>query len=72
MNCKSTVTPDETNHKLDSNADDDDVDATTFKQLVDSLRYMCNTRPDIWYSVGMVSRFMSKSIWSHYQVAVGY
>jgi hypothetical protein len=46
-NCKVVVTPSETNHKLDSDSDGEDVDATTFKQLVGSLRYLCNTRPDI-------------------------
>ncbi|XP_050902611.1 uncharacterized mitochondrial protein AtMg00810-like [Lathyrus oleraceus] len=38
INCKSAITPAETNHKLDSDVKGDDVDATTFKQLVDSLR----------------------------------
>ncbi|XP_050878775.1 uncharacterized mitochondrial protein AtMg00810-like [Lathyrus oleraceus] len=56
--------------KLDSDSDGDDVDATTFKQLVGSQRYLCNTKPDICYAVGIVSRFMSKSRWSHYQVDV--
>ena len=69
-NCKVVVRPSETNHKLDSDFEGEDVDVTTFKQLVDSLRYMCNTRPDICYAVGLVSRFMSKPKWSHYQAAV--
>ena len=58
------------NYKLDSDSKGDDVDATTFKQLVDSLRYLCNAKPDIYYIVGMVSRFMCKPKWSHYQVVV--
>ncbi|XP_050876343.1 secreted RxLR effector protein 161-like [Lathyrus oleraceus] len=70
LNCKVVVTPTDTNHKLDFDFDGDDVDSTTFKQLVGSLRYLCNTRPDICYVVGMVSRFMSKPKWSHYQVVV--
>ena len=69
-NCKIAITPSDTNQKLDSDSDGEDVDATTFKQLVGSLRYLCNTRPDICYAVGMVSRFMSKPKWSHYQAAV--
>ncbi|XP_050895891.1 uncharacterized protein LOC127102580 [Lathyrus oleraceus] len=40
------------------------------KQLVGSLRYLCNTRPDIYYAVGMMSIFVSKLKWSHYQDAV--
>lgn len=69
MNCKSALTPAETNHKLDSD-DDDDVDATTFKQLVVCLRYLCVTRFDICYAVGIVSMFMNKQKWSYYQVAI--
>lgn len=70
MNYKSTITPVETNHKLDSDADGKDVDATIFKQLVDCLRYLCNTRRGICYVIGMINIFMSKPKWSDYQVAV--
>ena len=59
-NCKTAITPAETNHKLDSDVEGDDVDAITFKQSVGSLRYLSNIRPDICYAVGMVSRFMNK------------
>lgn len=55
---------------MDSNVDGEDIDITTFKQLVGCLRYMCNTRPDKCYAIGMVSMFMSKPKWSHYQGAV--
>ncbi|XP_050915901.1 uncharacterized mitochondrial protein AtMg00810-like [Lathyrus oleraceus] len=67
LNCKAVVTPAETNHKLDFDSKGDDVDATTFKQLVGSLSYLCNTRPNIFYAVGIVSRFMNKPKWSDYQ-----
>ncbi|XP_050914575.1 uncharacterized mitochondrial protein AtMg00810-like [Lathyrus oleraceus] len=60
MNYKSAITPTETNHKLDSDVEGDEVDAITFKQLVGSLGYLCNTRPDTYYVVGMMSRFMNK------------
>ena len=70
LNCKVVVTPSEINHKLDFDSKGDDVDTTTFKQLVDSLRYLCNTRPNIFYTFGMVSRFMSKLKWSNYQANV--
>ncbi|XP_050898048.1 secreted RxLR effector protein 161-like [Lathyrus oleraceus] len=48
----------------------DDVDAKMLKQLVGSMRYFCNTIPDICYAIGMVSGFMSKSKWSHYEAIV--
>lgn len=70
MNCKSAVTPAETNHKLDSDDDGEDVDATTFKKLVGCQRYMCNIRHDICYGVRMVNRLMSKPKWSYYQAVI--
>ena len=69
-NCETAITLADTNQKLDSDSDGENVDATTFKQMVGSLRYLCNTIPDICYVVGIVSRFMSKPKWSHYQAAV--
>ncbi|XP_058740862.1 uncharacterized mitochondrial protein AtMg00810-like [Vicia villosa] len=70
INCKSALTLAETNHKLDSDTEGNDVDATTFKQLLGSLRYLCNIIPDICYAIGMISRFMNKSKWSQYQAVV--
>ena len=34
------------------------VDATNYHSIVGSLRYLVNTRPELAYSVGYVSRFM--------------
>ncbi|XP_050920534.1 secreted RxLR effector protein 161-like [Lathyrus oleraceus] len=70
LNCKVDVTPADTNQKLDSDSDGDNVDVAMFKQLVGSLRYLCNTIPDICYAVGTVNRFMSKPKWSHYQAGI--
>ncbi|XP_050876333.1 uncharacterized mitochondrial protein AtMg00810-like [Lathyrus oleraceus] len=70
INYKSAITPTKTNHKLDSDVEGDDVDAITFKQLVDSLRYLCNTRSDNCYAVEMMSMLMNKPKWSHYKVVV--
>lgn len=61
MNHKSLVTPVETKHKLDYDVNGEDVDATNFKQLIGSPRYMCYTRSNICYAIGMVSRFISKA-----------
>jgi hypothetical protein len=36
------------------------VDATQYRSLVGSLRYLVNTRPDLAFSVGFVSRFMQE------------
>ncbi|WVZ26585.1 hypothetical protein V8G54_005129 [Vigna mungo] len=50
------------NIKLDLQPSDEKVDATFFKQIVGSLRYVCNSRPD---SVGLVSRFMEDPKQAH-------
>ncbi|XP_050918394.1 secreted RxLR effector protein 161-like [Lathyrus oleraceus] len=69
-NCNTAITPSETNHKLDSNVKGDDINVTTFKQLVGSLKYLYNTISAICYVVGIVSRFMNKPKWSHYQTSI--
>ncbi|XP_017413020.1 uncharacterized protein LOC108324590 [Vigna angularis] len=53
------------NLKLTNQLDEKKVDATLYKQIVGSLRYICNSRPDINYGVGLVSRFMSDPRQSH-------
>lgn len=35
------------------------IDSTMFKQVVGSLMYLTATRPDITYSVNLISRFIS-------------
>lgn len=64
LECNTLVIPAETNLKLvNSNEDKEDrMDATTFTQLVGSLRYLCQIRPDIYYPVGLVSRFMNNPL----------
>ncbi|GAU30874.1 hypothetical protein TSUD_15600 [Trifolium subterraneum] len=63
--CNEAETPMEANLKLSKGEDEQAVDATLFKQVVGSLRFICNTRPDINYAVGSVSRFMSNPKASH-------
>ncbi|MCH82414.1 copia-type polyprotein [Trifolium medium] len=64
-NCNEAETPMEANLKLSKDETGQAVDATLFKQVVGSLRFICNTRPDINYAVGSVSRFMSNPKASH-------
>ncbi|XP_014506329.1 uncharacterized protein LOC106766084 [Vigna radiata var. radiata] len=63
--CNSVSTPVIANIKLDLEPSNEKVDATLFKQIVGSLRYMCNSRPDFCYSVGLVSRFMGDPRQAH-------
>ncbi|XP_052724604.1 secreted RxLR effector protein 161-like [Vigna angularis] len=67
--CNSANVPVLANTKLSIQADDKKADATLFKQIVGSLRYVCNSRPDISYCVGLVSRFMSDPRQSHLSTA---
>jgi len=47
--CNSVSNPSETNSKLDECIDEERVDSTMFRQIVGSLRYLCNNRPNICY-----------------------
>lgn len=44
------------------------VNVTEYKSLVGGLRYLVHTRPDIAYSVGIVSRYMEKPTTMHLNV----
>ena len=47
--------------KLDAASDDDEeVDLILFKQLIGYLRYLCNSRPNIAFSIRLVSGYMSE------------
>jgi len=54
----SIKTPIETGIKLTKEGDGQTINATYFKQIVGSLRYLMCTRPDIRYVVGLVSQYM--------------
>jgi hypothetical protein len=41
------------------------VDATKYRRIVGALRYLVNTRPDLAYAVGYISRFMEKPTMEH-------
>nr|GEX22551.1 ribonuclease H-like domain, reverse transcriptase, RNA-dependent DNA polymerase [Tanacetum cinerariifolium] len=44
--------------KLVKAEDGNSVDATYYRSLIGSLRYLLHTRPDLSYSVGILSKFM--------------
>ena len=65
LDCNSATTPCEPGIKLSTGEDTNLVDSTLYRQLIGSLRYLCNSRPDITYGVGLVSRFMKKPCKDH-------
>jgi hypothetical protein len=56
--CNPVDTPMEQHVKLLPGKPELILDATKYRSVVGSLRYLVNSRPDIAFSVGMVSRFM--------------
>ena len=61
----SAITPAETGMKLEHNPDEEGVNPAVYRSIVGSLRYLCNTRPDLSFSVGVVSRYMQDPKISH-------
>jgi hypothetical protein len=58
--CNPCRIPMEPKLKLSKESSSPLVDATFYKSVVGSLRYLVNTRPDIAFDVGYVSRFMQE------------
>jgi hypothetical protein len=56
--CNPTLTPMEERLKLSCDSMMEEMDATQYRRLVGSLRYLAHIRPDLTFSVGYVSRFM--------------
>lgn len=58
FSCNPCATPMEVRLKLSKTKEGDVVETTAYRSIIGSLRYLVNTRPDIAYSVGVVSRYM--------------
>ncbi|RDY14617.1 Copia protein, partial [Mucuna pruriens] len=58
-------TPAEVGLSLKKETDKEQVDPTHCRRIVGCLRYLCNTRPDLNFSVGLVNRFMQEPKQSH-------
>ncbi|CAM8941176.1 unnamed protein product [Rhodiola kirilowii] len=56
-------------HKLCKDEEGKAVCETYFKQVIGSLMYLTATRPDLMYSVSLISRFMSRPTEMHTQAA---
>ena len=52
MDCKAMTTPMASNLKLLS-------DATMYRQMIGSLMYLTNMRPDIFFAVNTLSQFLT-------------
>lgn len=63
--CNLCQSPMEPRLKLSKHTGTPEVDATLYRSLVGSLRYLVHTRPDIAFAVGYVSRYMEKPQQEH-------
>lgn len=64
-NCNPTPTPMEERLKLSRESTAHEIDATTYRRIIGSLRYLIHTRPDLAFLVGYVSRFMERHTVEH-------
>jgi hypothetical protein len=58
--CNSCEVPMQVKTKLSKESNSPQVNATEYRSLIGSLRYLVNTRPDLAFSVGYMSRFMEE------------
>lgn len=66
LNCNPSATPMESRLKLYKRMEDEVVRPTEYRSLIGSLRYLVNTRPDLAFAVGVVSRFMEAPSQAHW------
>ena len=64
--CNPCYVPIEPRFKLSKQSSAPPFDATEFRSVVGSLRYLVHTRPDIAFAVGYVSRFMESPTTEHF------
>ena len=69
MDCKAMAMPMESNLKLLNDASSESVDAMMYRQMIGSLMYLTNTRPDICFAVNTLSQFLTDPINVHLIVA---
>jgi hypothetical protein len=67
--CKSALTPFLSGVELEYGGETPLVDITLYKQLVGSLLYFTQSRLDLSYAVGVVSRFMQEPHELHWKAA---
>ena len=65
MDYKAMTTPMASNLKLLSDASSKAVDATTYHQMIGSLMYLTNTRPDFFFSKNTLIHFLRDMIHVH-------
>jgi hypothetical protein len=65
--CNPSFTSMDERLKVSRDSTPEEVNATEYRRLVGSLRYLTHTRPDLAFAVGYVSRFMQRPTVEHLQ-----
>lgn len=63
--CNATLIPMEFGLKLSKATEEPEIDATVYRRRIGCLRYLLHTRPDLAFSVGLLSRYMHSPRESH-------
>ena len=69
MDCKTMATTMALNLKLLSDASSESVDAMMYRQMIGSLMYLTNTRPNICFAMNTLSQFLTDPKHVHLIVA---
>ena len=69
LDCKFMATPMDTNLKFLSNESSELVDVTQYRQIIGSLMYLINTRPDICFAVNTLNQYLVQPRCVHLKVA---
>ena len=64
--CNATATPLEVRVKFTNEEGDSRVNSTEYISLTRSIQYLTHTRPDLLFSVGILSRYMKIRNQEHY------
>ena len=65
LECKAMATPMDSNLKLLADDSSELVDVTQYRQIIGSLMYLTNTRPDICFAVNALSQYLVQPRWVH-------
>ena len=65
LECKSMATPMDSNLKLLVDDSSELVDVTQYRNIIGSLMYLTNTRPDICFAVNTLSQYLVQPRWVH-------
>ena len=63
--CNSVSTPMDVNVKLSRSAEEKSINERDYRRSIGCLRYLLHTRPDLSFSVGILSRYMHDPKQSH-------